>query len=609
MKHRAAYEHRSLELIRLILMSSMESQTHMEATHRGVQQRRSKEPMEKLTEEQFLKDLYLFMKKRDTPIERIPHLGFKQIDLFVMFKTVRDFGGYQQVTMQQLWKQVYNTLGGNPRSTSAATCTRRHYEKLLLPYECHRKGIMMSSVPLHPPKLYHYTTYSKGDNDSPRPAKRKLLHPPLHQSSHSLQSDLYPLTLHHPHYYHPSHAVLPSYLQMSPSVLTSHSPPMAQSQYAFLSSGLNPAERVKEPLEQLRYLAEQYKCSSGLQEPLNLSVKASSQMTHSKPTSSFTPPTSGKNPKFLNTPSPLYTARYPRVVRDEGGETKDDGASAEVPVHHSRAREGFVIDRRSKTAPGSTDCPPALMIDESSPTMTQPLSLPKTEDQEGSPEVKRLHLSHMQPRPPQQNKMEIEIPLSVFHNWLRMYGPQAMMHRAKQAAPHIPEEFSGLQSSNKDIVPSNLTFHGPAQRRSCSPAAEDLRWRNAPSPTSTVPTADDQHNTSQQHFTSHKPSSGFLKTAASQDVCLFDQLDVNESHSSKAPKSWNTFDQGTRGPFAVPQDLTVPKPSNEVPDQGGTKAPETRPSAVLTLNSGSASVLQLTSEEVMKLKRIILSSL
>lgn len=33
------------------------------------------------------------------------------------------------MTGQQLWKQVYNTLGGNPRSTSAATCTRRHYEK------------------------------------------------------------------------------------------------------------------------------------------------------------------------------------------------------------------------------------------------------------------------------------------------------------------------------------------------------------------------------------------------------------------------------------------------------------------------------------------------
>lgn len=36
---------------------------------------------------------------------------------------------FYKVTTQQLWKQVYNILGGNPRSTSAATCTRRHYEK------------------------------------------------------------------------------------------------------------------------------------------------------------------------------------------------------------------------------------------------------------------------------------------------------------------------------------------------------------------------------------------------------------------------------------------------------------------------------------------------
>ena len=36
-----------------------------------------KEPDE-MSEEAFLQDLYLNMKKRDTPIERVPHLGFKQ---------------------------------------------------------------------------------------------------------------------------------------------------------------------------------------------------------------------------------------------------------------------------------------------------------------------------------------------------------------------------------------------------------------------------------------------------------------------------------------------------------------------------------------------------
>ena len=33
---------------------------------------------DEMSEEAFLKDLYLNMKKRDTPIERVPHLGFKQ---------------------------------------------------------------------------------------------------------------------------------------------------------------------------------------------------------------------------------------------------------------------------------------------------------------------------------------------------------------------------------------------------------------------------------------------------------------------------------------------------------------------------------------------------
>ncbi|XP_064425079.1 AT-rich interactive domain-containing protein 5A-like [Latimeria chalumnae] len=81
------------------------------------------------TEEEFLQDVYKFMRKRETPIDRIPHLGFKQIDLYLMFQTVQSFGGYDEVTIKQLWKQVYNKLGGNPRSTSAATCTRRHYER------------------------------------------------------------------------------------------------------------------------------------------------------------------------------------------------------------------------------------------------------------------------------------------------------------------------------------------------------------------------------------------------------------------------------------------------------------------------------------------------
>uniref|UniRef100_A0A8B9J007 AT-rich interaction domain 5A n=1 Tax=Amazona collaria TaxID=241587 RepID=A0A8B9J007_9PSIT len=84
---------------------------------------------EKEEEEAFLISLYKFMKDRHTPIERIPHLGFKQINLWKIYKAVEKLGAYELVTGRRLWKNVYDELGGSPGSTSAATCTRRHYER------------------------------------------------------------------------------------------------------------------------------------------------------------------------------------------------------------------------------------------------------------------------------------------------------------------------------------------------------------------------------------------------------------------------------------------------------------------------------------------------
>jgi len=35
----------------------------------------------------------------------------------------------EQITEDRLWKHIYDELGGHPGNTSAATCTRRIYEK------------------------------------------------------------------------------------------------------------------------------------------------------------------------------------------------------------------------------------------------------------------------------------------------------------------------------------------------------------------------------------------------------------------------------------------------------------------------------------------------
>ncbi|KAG7484727.1 hypothetical protein MATL_G00052890 [Megalops atlanticus] len=91
-------------------------------------------------EQPFLDQLYAFMERRGSPISKVPNLGFKKIDLFLLFSVVKRLGGYERVTSERLWKQVYNELGGSPGSTSAATCTRRHYEKLILAYEQHLTG-------------------------------------------------------------------------------------------------------------------------------------------------------------------------------------------------------------------------------------------------------------------------------------------------------------------------------------------------------------------------------------------------------------------------------------------------------------------------------------
>ena len=100
------------------------------------------------------------MEERNTPIERPPMLGFKQsklnyntasislevalfqfnlnnynlsvfvaVDLHMFFQKVSDQGGYDGCVSKKAWKSVYDELGGNPQNTSAATCTRRHYEK------------------------------------------------------------------------------------------------------------------------------------------------------------------------------------------------------------------------------------------------------------------------------------------------------------------------------------------------------------------------------------------------------------------------------------------------------------------------------------------------
>ncbi|XP_073322759.1 AT-rich interactive domain-containing protein 5A [Pagrus major] len=161
-----------------------------------------------MEEKAFISSLHSFMKDRATPIERIPHLGFKQINLWRIYKAVEKLGGYDSVTARRLWKKVYDELGGSPGSTSAATCTRRHYEKLVLPFERHIKGEEDKPLPPSKPRKPYKRNLDGKVHKVERKRKRT-------QSDRELDSEI--LTQRSPEaacqseaVIHPHHALWPS---------------------------------------------------------------------------------------------------------------------------------------------------------------------------------------------------------------------------------------------------------------------------------------------------------------------------------------------------------------------------------------------------------------
>ncbi|KAM6902066.1 AT-rich interaction domain 6 [Xenentodon cancila] len=614
---------------------AVDRQRKKKMAHTEVQEERPKDPMEGVSEEQFLKNLYLFMKKRETPIERIPNLGFKQIDLFVMFKTVSDLGGYHQVTSHQLWKQVYNVLGGNPRSTSAATCTRRHYEKLLLPYECNLRGILMSAPLQLPPKPCRY---SADEDGSQRPFKRRLVPIHLPQRFDNIPSDpsgsLYHLPLHYPHYYNPVHPLRPLYGLIPPSSLPLHGSPVVKPQFPLQPPYLysrhpDSADVVKEPLEQLRYLAERYKTSSGLTEPLTepLNLSVNGQETNSNPISSFSPPSSSKNPKFLNKPSTLYTPHHSGSLRCEGSQTQEVEESEDVTAFSYFPKEKKAHVDEVKTFPplGSPIRISPLTVEAdkytseteqrpSSPTIdtTRP-----AEHRELSQETTGFTFSQILHNLPQQEegRMEIEVPLSVFRNWLKLCRFSSQ-HEAKDPSPSDHEESLGqrdLMGSDANIHPTDLMFHVNPQHLS---SAEDLSMRNESSPASKIQKIIYQHSSTQEHIATNKPLplDDSLKNAIGHKIWPLPQQDTDKSNNFNSRDLWESYKEEILAPFnplrrgssplGAAQDFT--SKVNEENKVIGRRTTEMEPSPLLMLNPSS--VLHLTTEEVMKLKKIISTS-
>lgn len=90
---------------------------------------------------EFLDDLFSFMQKRGTPVNRIPIMAKQVLDLFMLYVLVTEKGGLVEVINKKLWREITKGLNLPTSITSAAFTLRTQYMKYLYPYECERRGL------------------------------------------------------------------------------------------------------------------------------------------------------------------------------------------------------------------------------------------------------------------------------------------------------------------------------------------------------------------------------------------------------------------------------------------------------------------------------------
>lgn len=91
----------------------------------------------------FLDKLVTFNKEKGIPVEQCPLAIKRLVDLFKMYTSVKEKGGYAEVCKKKLWKDVCGFVMGKDSSAPLAYTLKRHYNNLILAYECKydRNGI------------------------------------------------------------------------------------------------------------------------------------------------------------------------------------------------------------------------------------------------------------------------------------------------------------------------------------------------------------------------------------------------------------------------------------------------------------------------------------
>ncbi|KAG8449401.1 hypothetical protein GDO86_016159 [Hymenochirus boettgeri] len=112
------------------------------------------EEADPLERDNFLQQLYKFMEDRGTPINKPPVLGYKDLNLFKLFRLVYKQGGCDNIDSGAVWKQIYMDLGIPILNSAASYNVKTAYKKYLYGFEeyCRSVDIQFRTIHHNDPK-------------------------------------------------------------------------------------------------------------------------------------------------------------------------------------------------------------------------------------------------------------------------------------------------------------------------------------------------------------------------------------------------------------------------------------------------------------------------
>uniref|UniRef100_A0A673J6C5 AT-rich interactive domain-containing protein 4A-like n=1 Tax=Sinocyclocheilus rhinocerous TaxID=307959 RepID=A0A673J6C5_9TELE len=139
-----------------ILESSSSDEEDHSKDGEGEEKEKEPEPEEPDPEERdhFLQQLYKFMEDRGTPINKPPVLGYKDLNLFKLFRLVYVHGGCDNIESGSIWKQIYMDLGIPVLNSAASYNVKTAYRKYLYGFEeyCRSAQIQFRTVHHNEPR-------------------------------------------------------------------------------------------------------------------------------------------------------------------------------------------------------------------------------------------------------------------------------------------------------------------------------------------------------------------------------------------------------------------------------------------------------------------------